>query len=152
VLVRRFHDTYRGDVDAVHVHMTPAGRKLAREASGEVREKKLPAGTLRKWHWRALAQMYRSGGIHTVDWSGDYYALDDNAHDWHNRVKDETIRRLEEYKWGALCRVVFGSAGAFGEACIDLTPFGRQYYEREWARYRELYPDVDAPEPVSSSR
>jgi hypothetical protein len=29
-----------------------------------------------------------------------------------------------------------------------ITTTGKTLYEREWARYRELYPDVDAPEPA----
>ena len=28
-----------------------------------------------------------------------------------------------------------------------ITAAGRAYYEQEWASYRELYPDVDAPAP-----
>jgi len=27
------------------------------------------------------------------------------------------------------------------------TEFGKQYYRENWARYKELYPDVEAPEP-----
>ena len=30
---------------------------------------------------------------------------------------------------------------------IHITGAGWVLYEREWARYRELYPDVDAPDP-----
>ena len=32
---------------------------------------------------------------------------------------------------------------------LRITPDGRERYERERARYHELYPDVDAPEPIS---
>ena len=28
-----------------------------------------------------------------------------------------------------------------------ITAKGRAFYVDQWARYRELYPDVDAPEP-----
>jgi hypothetical protein len=31
--------------------------------------------------------------------------------------------------------------------CIKLTSFGEQHYKENWARYRELYPEVEAPEP-----
>ena len=147
VLVRSSRSVSRGDLSTVHVRMTLAGRKLARQASGEVREKKLPAGTLREWHWHALVQMYRSGGLQTDGWGSDYYALDDDAHDWHNRTTWETVRRLEDYRWGALCHDVGGFTMRYG-----LTPFGRAYYERERVRYRELYPDVDAPEPAHAKR
>ena len=44
-----------------------------------------------------------------------------------------------------------GISWGFGEdgliTNIGITTAGRALYEREWARYRELYPDVHAPEP-----
>ncbi len=30
---------------------------------------------------------------------------------------------------------------------MTITEFGKEYYRENWARYRELYPDVEAPEP-----
>jgi hypothetical protein len=35
---------------------------------------------------------------------------------------------------------------------LRITPFGETYYRREWARYRALYPEVDAPEPSAPER
>jgi hypothetical protein len=32
---------------------------------------------------------------------------------------------------------------------LRVTAAGRDLYEREWARYRTLHPDVEAPEPVA---
>jgi hypothetical protein len=33
---------------------------------------------------------------------------------------------------------------------LRLTPFGEQYYRENWQRYRNLYLEVDAPEPTSN--
>ncbi len=43
-----------------YVQITPAGRKLVRQATSEQREKPLPAGTLREWHWKAMALAWAS--------------------------------------------------------------------------------------------
>jgi hypothetical protein len=143
VLLRRSREPHRGDPPIVYVRVTTAGRKLVRESTGEVRGKRLPIGALWERHWRALAQMYRAGALKNDHIGGDYFAVDDERQDWQDRTTWETLRCLLEYKWGALCR----------EACegyewrYELTPFGRAYYEQEWAFYRKLYPDVDAPEP-----
>jgi hypothetical protein len=32
---------------------------------------------------------------------------------------------------------------------LRITEAGRRLYEREWARYRELYPDLSVPEPAA---
>jgi hypothetical protein len=34
---------------------------------------------------------------------------------------------------------------------LYITSFGETYYRREWARYRALYPGVEAPEPATES-
>jgi hypothetical protein len=143
VLLRSSRGLYRGYPHIVYVRVTTAGRKLVRQSTGEVRGKKLPVGALWEWHWRALAQMYRAGALKNDHFGGNYFAIDDERQDSQDRTTWETLRHLLEYKWGALCR----------EACegyewrYELTPFGRAYYEQEWAFYRKLYPDVDALEP-----
>jgi hypothetical protein len=38
----------------VYIQITPVGRKLVRSATGEQREKPLPPGTLREWHWKSV--------------------------------------------------------------------------------------------------
>jgi hypothetical protein len=35
---------------------------------------------------------------------------------------------------------------------IRLSGFGEQYYCENWQRYRELYPEVDAPAPAQEHR
>lgn len=146
VLVRSAHATMRGDPSYVHLRLTTAGRKLVRAGIGEVREKKLPAGTLREWHWRALVELYRSGKLVYDDSTGRHFGADRDAATlkWEDGVTTDTIMRLEDYKWGALCAAAWAGWTHFDYV---ITPFGRQYYAREWARYRALYPDVDAPKP-----
>jgi hypothetical protein len=63
---------------------------------------------------------------------------------WQNHTSRETLRQLRYYKRGAFCQEVREGADTWR---FELTPDGRAFYEREWARYRELYPEVDAPEP-----
>ena len=52
ILCRYEHVAGLGD-PLVYIQITPAGRKLVRCATGEQREKPLPLGTLREWHWKA---------------------------------------------------------------------------------------------------
>jgi len=56
---------------------------------------------------------------------------------------------LREYKWGALISQHVWELPRDGR--LRITAAGRALYEREWACYRELYPDVDAPQPSSLS-
>ena len=32
-------------------------------------------------------------------------------------------------------------------ARLCITDFGREYYRENWQRYKEMYPEVDAPQP-----
>src|SRR5260370_32493425 len=44
-----------------HLRMTTKGRQLARSWTGAKAYKPPPAGTLKEWHWRALAKAYAAG-------------------------------------------------------------------------------------------
>jgi hypothetical protein len=44
-----------------HVRMSPKGRQLARSWTGVKAYKAPRAGTLKEWHWRALAKAYAAG-------------------------------------------------------------------------------------------
>ncbi|MFD1675610.1 hypothetical protein [Alicyclobacillus fodiniaquatilis] len=69
------------------VRMTAKGRRLVREATGEVRPKRLPVGTLKEWHWRALSTAYTAAESGVYDECGDYGGIS-----W------KTWLRLREYK------------------------------------------------------
>ncbi len=124
------HVRVRGPDGYTHVRMTTAGRKLVRSWTGQKAYKAAPPGTLKEWHWRALARAYAAG---------------DNGLEDYGHIGWGTWLRLREYKWGALiCEHVWEPPR---DGRLRITAAGRALYERDWNRYRELYPDVDAPEP-----
>lgn len=127
------------------VRLTPKGRKLARELSSEPAKVRLPPGTLREWHWQALAQAWEAGEA----------GLERSPGSW------RTWERLVNYKAGALVkefsvrvqrRRVDGSVQLDEEWRLRCTEEGRVFYQREWERYQQMYPDVKAPEPDSTMR
>ncbi len=134
----------------VYIQIAPKGRKLVREATGEQREKSLPPGTLREWHWRAMALAWKSrpeGVIASGGWYGDYGSIG-----W------KTWLRLRDYRDGPLIeeyqtpgRYNASTGTRYDTYWLRLTPFGEQFYRENWQRYRELYPEVDAPEPGSDA-
>jgi hypothetical protein len=73
-----------------HIRMTPAGRKLVRSWTGQA-YKAPPPGTLREWHWRALAKAYAAGAEGLEGEYGDY-----------GHIGWTTWRRLIDYKLGPL--------------------------------------------------
>jgi hypothetical protein len=133
-------------VQLLEVQITPRGRKVVRAATGEQRPKLPPKGQLRERQWAALARLYAAGdnGESTEDMQ---YGR--GGFDWFR-----TLLRLRDYKPPPLMeeyRTPYhdngdGTYRAPGSR-MRLTPFGRDYYQREWARYRELYPNVDTPQP-----
>jgi hypothetical protein len=62
----------RGPDRYTHIRITPAGRKLVRSWTGQKAYKALPVGTLREWHWRALAAAYAAGEQGLPDSGGGY--------------------------------------------------------------------------------
>jgi hypothetical protein len=62
----------RGPDSYTHIRMTPAGRKLVRSWTGAKVFKAAPGGTLREWHWRALAKAYAAGDEGLDGAYGDY--------------------------------------------------------------------------------
>jgi len=119
-----------------HLRISTRGRQLARSWTGRKAYKAPPAGTLKEWHWRALAKAYAAGdeGL-----QGEYGVY---AH-----IGERTWQRLLEYKWGALVEERPRRHLGFPVRRLFITANGHSLYRAEWARYRELYPDVEAPEP-----
>jgi hypothetical protein len=68
----------------------------------------------------------------------------------HGHIGERTWQRLLEYKRGAL--VEERGTGEYVDyrqvRRMYITAHGRALYRDEWAPYRELYPDVEALEPV----
>lgn len=55
------------------------------------------------------------------------------------RLRDYIVKGVEK---GLIIETRYAEGG------LIITEFGKQYYRENWQKYRELYPDVDAPEPV----
>ncbi len=126
------------------IQITPQGRKLVREATGKPREKPSPPGTLREWHWRAMAEA----------WKARPQGLKSDGMSEYGGIGWPSWLRLRDYKAGALIEEyqTWGEKLPHMSATpqiywIRLSQFGEQYYRENWQRYRELYPDVDAPVP-----
>ena len=138
----RYKPVVTGD-PLVYVQITPKGRKLKREATGEQREKALPIGTLREWHWKAMLEAWKARSQGVKDENGYYGHISWNT--W-LRLRDYKAGPLvEEYHTSGRYLVHVGSTEQI--YWIRLTPFGEQYYRDNWQRYRELYPEVDVPAP-----
>lgn len=128
------------------VRLTRKGRALARKLLGESAPKKLPKGTLREWHWNALARLYEAGGELSSEFhvSGCYGGIG-----WKTwlRLRDyyDTGRGLVKEQSRFVLRP--GKTESDRLYVIKLTDAGREFYHQNWQKYRELYPNVDAPEP-----
>ncbi len=145
--------------DVLYLRMTTKGRQVARAGLAEPppegtlpNESRLPPGTLRRWHWRALAQAYAAGGEGlTSDIAGDY-----------GRIGWRTWLRLRDYQnkaggFGGLVeeRVAGMRPGPFNpgqEHRLFVTADGRRFYEERREEYRQRYPEVDAPDPRGAAR
>ena len=124
-------------VELLEVQITPAGRKLIRAASGEQRPKAPPKGQLRERQWAALVRLHAAGEA-GIDNDTLLYAK--GGFDWY-----QTIRRLVDYS-PALVES-FTVYRPHYRTFYRITAAGRTYYERERERYRDLYPNVEAPAP-----
>ena len=125
------------------VQITKAGRKMVREALAIAPMEKLPVGTLKEWHWRALCRAYVRGEQGLPYDSDLGYGF--------GYVSWNTCLRLRDYRVkGQECPLM--REGRHNEPFgLVITDFGREYYRDNWQRYRELYPEVDAPAPGASS-
>lgn len=123
----------------LEVQITPAGRKAVRAASGELRTPRMPKGQLRERQWAALARLYVVG---EAGESSEAMLYGRGGFDW-----TRTLLRLRDYTPQPLMEEFHDPQNQL-HARMRLTSFGRAYYQNEWARYRELYPNVDAPEPA----
>ncbi len=128
------------------VRLTRKGRKEARALLGESAPKKLPKGTLREWHWNALARLYEAGGeLDSAQHASGCYGgigwktwlrLRDYYDTGKGLVKEHSRYVQREGKWEG-DRVYY----------IKFTDSGREFYQQNWQKYREMYPNIEAPKP-----
>jgi hypothetical protein len=115
------------------IKITPTGRRLIREARS-LSSSRLVTGTLREWHWRALALAYQErDGEGVRDLERGY-----------GNIGWGTWLRLRDYQPAALVKE---QRDREGKSRIKITPFGQAYYLRSQLRYASLYPDVSIPPP-----
>jgi hypothetical protein len=135
-------------IQLLEVQITPRGRKVVRSATGEQRVRPPPKGQLRERQWAALVRLYAAGDAGEESWDMMYGR---GGFDWFR-----TLLRLRDYSGGALMEEYRAPDVSPRHQPVPrshwgyrmrITSFGRDYYAREWARYRELYPVIDAPQP-----
>jgi hypothetical protein len=107
--------------------MSTKGRRLARSWTGQKAYKAPTAGTLKEWHWRALARAYAAGDEGLEGSYGDYGNIGWNT--W-LRLRDYTRGALiEERASGLWSNPATGSSGSRHR--IYITGAGWALYERE---------------------
>lgn len=119
--------------------LTKQGRAVARAGLGLVAPKKPPVGQLKERQWAALAAAYAVGfqGVKKDE------NLNYGGFSW-----ESTWLRLRDYIDGTLIKERSGFVGGRYEHDLAITQFGRHFYRCNWEKYRELYPNVDAPKPT----
>lgn len=131
-------------VELPHVTLTPKGRKLARELTGTVVERRAP-GVLARSTWKALAAAWNAGEAGLRDPGGSWYG---GVH-WNtwllllNRRSGPLVEsRSQEERHPTL--------GAYRQVYfLRLNEAGCTYYRERWAANSAAYPDVEAPNPIT---
>jgi len=131
------------------LQITKEGRALVRSATGAKAYRPGAPGVLKEWHWKAMVEAWKARPAGVQDENGYYGHIGWNT--W-LRLRDYKAGALvEEYStWTQVQRNTHGQTWPESRpvAWIRLTPFGEEFYYEHWQRYRELYPDVDAPDPA----
>ncbi len=126
------------------LQITPAGRKLVRSATGAKAYQPGSPGILREWHWRAMAEAWKARPVGLTSEYGEDYG----------HIGWNTWLRLRDFKAGPLIEE-YATPGKYlahvgytpQKHWLRLSALGEQFYRENWQRYRDLYPDVDAPTP-----
>jgi len=128
------------DLQWLDCKLTKQGRAVVRAGLRLEAPKKPPKGQLRERQWAALVAAYIVGeaGV-KKDVNLNYGGF---SWEW-------TWLRLRDYSDGPLIeeRSFFNEAGRY-EYDLVISQFGRHFYRSHWKKYRELYPNINAPEPT----
>lgn len=117
------------------IRITPAGRKLVRQALGLQMIRRQVSGTLKAYHWRALVKAYAAREDNGV-------ALENASY---GGIGWSTWLRLREYTPAPLVQEYYEPSHA--NYYLQITAFGIAFYERAYTRYQALYPEIPAPAP-----
>ena len=125
------------------LQITKEGRALVRSATGAKAYRPSVPGTLREWHWKAMVEAWKARPAGVKDENGYY-----------GHISWNTWLRLRDFKAGPLIEEYATSGEYLAHVgytqqihWLKLSALGEQFYRENWQRYRELYPDVDAPAP-----
>jgi hypothetical protein len=128
------------------LQLTKEGWVLVRTATGAKAYRPGAPGVLKEWHWKAMVAAWRARPAGVKSELGKY-----------GNIGWNTWLRLRDYKVGPLIEEYHTSGEYLPHVgytpniyWLRLSPFGEQFYREHWQRYRELYPDVDAPAPDSN--
>lgn len=151
LLTVRDRDTYDYPGQVLpHITLTTRGRKLARELKGE----KLPAkpkGALSRSTWKALVAGWKAGESGLWDERGGDWFGGISWDTWlmlvrgtkHRRPWFDGISRSmpDEHK-----QHIFALTGQ--QHGVKINVEGMRKYLQSWAVNHQLYPDIDAPDPM----
>ncbi|AFY85501.1 hypothetical protein [Oscillatoria acuminata] len=120
--------------------LTRLGRAVVRAGLGIQSEKKLPPRTLRDYQWKALVAAWNAGdeGLAADDYRAGYGGYSWQycwlrLRNWNERYGKNGLVQEFRQDWKS--------------SCLGITEEGRNFYRENWQKYRELYPEVEAPEP-----
>ncbi|SRR6266480_7925152 len=130
------------------LQITKEGRALVRSAPGAKAYRPGAPGALREWHWKAMVEAWKAQPAGVKDENGYY-----------GHISWNTWLRLRDFKAGPLIEE-YATSGEYLAHMgytrqihwLKLSALGEQFYRDNWRRYRELYPDVDAPAPESEGK
>ncbi len=127
-------------VPRIRVRLTTLGRAAARHGAGITGPTATPRGLLSWGSFRALALLYAAGD--------DGLVLDAKGTPSWN-----TLLRLRNRPYDPWIDEFSTRTGEYGfkQYRVRATANARRHYEIHAACYRELYPDIDAPEPTAAA-
>ena len=126
------------DLQWLDCKLTKQGRAVVRAGLRLEAPKKPPKGQLRERQWAALVAAYIAGdGGVKRDVNLNYGGF---SWEW-------TWLRLRDYSDGSLIEERSNFKGGRHEYDLAISQFGRHFYRSNWKKYRELYPNINAPEP-----
>lgn len=127
------------DLQWLDCKLTLQGRAVVRAGLRLQAPKKPPKGQLRERQWAALVAAYIAGdGGVKKDVNLNYAGF---SWEW-------TWLRLRDYSDGPLIEERSNFKAGRHEYDLVISQFGRHFYRSNWKKYRELYPNINAPEPT----
>jgi hypothetical protein len=138
-----------GEVPAIEVQLTAAGRAAVRYGHGITMPPRVPPGLLsQEYLWDGLVWLYEAGEKGFVH----YYSRRDQKQyapeQPRFRPSWNTLLALRNRRDGSLWEDV--PMPGVRQECYRISALGREHYERHWACYAELFPDIEAPRPPAS--